>query len=251
MEKKVIYLMLITSIVSIGSYNLVNFNNTNPVFSDNKKNISLSDLYFNKWEDKSWITLGDSITRANGYQDNLKDLLGFSKVTNLGENGQTMAWQPKNKSTYTVGKMINYKNYDLVTIFIGTNDFRYNKKLGTIQNSGSNDFDEKTFIGAYQLLIEYILASNPEINLVLITPPQRIHDGYDTNFKNEVGSKLIDYVSAIESLGEIYSLPVLDLYREGGITKENINVFTRDGLHPNDIGYKRISDKMYRFLLSI
>ncbi len=53
----------------------------------------------------------------------------------------------------------------------------------------------------------------------MITPPQRIRDGYDIDFTNEVGSKLIDYVNVIKSLGEMYSLPVLDLYSEGGISK--------------------------------
>lgn len=247
--KKIAIILILIVITVI--YKSANSNDIKPVFNESEYKSNLESEYFNKWKGTSWLTLGDSITRANGYQNILKDSLGFSNVTNLGENGQTMAWKPKNNSTYTVGKTINYKNYDLVTIFIGTNDFRYNKKLGSIQNNGSNNFDEKTFIGAYQLLIEYILSSNPEINLVLITPPQRVRDGYDTNFTNEVGSKLIDYVSAIESLGEMYSLPVLNLYRDGGITKENINVFTRDGLHPNDIGYERISDKMYRFLLNI
>ncbi|HBF6022284.1 TPA: SGNH/GDSL hydrolase family protein [Clostridioides difficile] len=230
---------------------LVDLNNSSSVFSDTQNNTSLESTYFNKWKGKSWITLGDSITRANGYQDKLKNILGFSRIDNMGENGQTMVSQSKNKSTYTLGKTIDYKVYDLATIFIGTNDFRYNKKLGKIKASGSIRFDETTFTGSYQLLIEKILSSNPSIDLVLITPPQRIRDGYDIDFTNEVGSKLIDYVNVIKSLGEMYSLPVLDLYSEGGISKKNISTFTRDGLHPNDVGYDRISDKMYRFLLSI
>ncbi|MCC0683006.1 SGNH/GDSL hydrolase family protein [Clostridioides sp. ZZV15-6383] len=233
------------------SYTLVDLNNSSPVFSDTQNNTSLELMYFNKWKGKSWITLGDSITRANGYQDKLKNILGFSRIDNMGENGQTMVSQSKNKSTYTLGKTIDYKVYDLATIFTGTNDFRYNKKLGKIKASGSVEFDETTFTGSYQLLIEKILSSNPSIDLVLITPPQRIRDGYDIDFTNEVGSKLIDYVNVIKSLGQMYSLPVLDLYSEGGISKKNISTFTRDGLHPNDVGYDRISDKMYRFLLSI
>ena len=40
-----------------------------------------------------------------------------------------MAYQKTDKSTYSIAKNINYKEYDLVTIFIGTNDFRYNKKF--------------------------------------------------------------------------------------------------------------------------
>lgn len=251
MKKKTIYLLLVTVIICITLYKLVDLNSSSPVFSDTQNNTSLESRYFNKWKGKSWITLGDSITRPNEYQDKLKNLLGFSRIDNLGKNGQTMAYQSQNNSTYTVGKTIDYKAYDLVTIFIGTNDFRYNKKLGEVKESGSYNFDETTFTGSYQLLIEKILSSNPGIDLVLITPPQRIRDGYDINFTNEVGSKLIDYVDVIKSLGEMYSIPVLDLYSEGGISKENMNIFTRDGLHPNDEGYERISEKMYRFLLNI
>ncbi|HFL3592947.1 TPA: SGNH/GDSL hydrolase family protein [Clostridioides difficile] len=251
MKKSTICFLLVTMVSCITSYMLVDLNNSSSVFSDTQNNTSLESTYFNKWKGKSWITLGDSITRANGYQDKLKNILGFSRIDNMGENGQTMVSQSKNKSTYTLGKTIDYKVYDLATIFIGTNDFRYNKKLGKIKASGSIRFDETTFTGSYQLLIEKILSSNPSIDLVLITPPQRIRDGYDIDFTNEVGSKLIDYVNVIKSLGEMYSLPVLDLYSEGGISKKNISTFTRDGLHPNDVGYDRISDKMYRFLLSI
>lgn len=206
----------------------------------------LKNIYNNRWSQKSWLTLGDSITKANGYQPIVKERLGFSKVDNKGINGQTMAYQKTNKSTYYIGKDINYKQYDLVTIFIGTNDFRYNKKLGKL-----GEYDEKTFIGGYEMLIEKILSSNPYIDLVLITPMQRTKDGYDINFTNKVGSKLIDYVNGIKDLGEKYSLPVLDLYSISGINTQTMNVYTRDNLHPNKNGYKRIAEKMYRFLLNI
>lgn len=211
----------------------------------------IEESYYNKWSGKSWLTLGDSITKANGYQEILKEKLGFSKVDNKGLNGQTMAYQKTNKYTYAIGKDIDYKEYDLVTIFIGTNDFRYNKKLGKIDTSYSGSYNEKTFIGSYQLLIEKILSLNPYVDLVLITPLQRIKDGYDINFTNEAGYKLIDYVDAVKELGELYSLPVLDLYSTSGITQKTMEIFTRDGLHPNKDGYDKISEKLYRFLLNI
>lgn len=206
----------------------------------------LKDIYNNRWSQKSWLTLGDSITKANGYQPIVKEKLGFLKIDNKGINGQTMAYQNTNKSTYYIAKDINYKQYDLVTIFIGTNDFRYNKKLGKL-----GEYNEKTFIGGYEMLIEKILSSNPYIDLVLITPTQRTKDGYDINFINKAGSKLIDYVNGIKDLGEKYSLPVLDLYSISGINTQTMNVYTRDNLHPNKNGYKRIAEKMYRFLLNI
>ena len=251
MKRKSIYLALVSLILFIGLYYEVNLNKVSCAFYSIKEDVILQDMYFNKYQGKSWISLGDSITKPGIYQNNLKDILGFSIINNIGKSGQTMTSQANHNSTYTLGKNIDYNKYDLATIFIGTNDFRYNKKLGQIKASGSKDFDENTFTGSYQLLIETILKSNPNIDLVLITPTQRIRDRYDIEFTNKVGSKLVDYVSIIKNLGEMYSLPVLDLYSQGGITKENINSFSNDGLHLNNEGYKRISEKMYRFLLNI
>lgn len=219
-----------------------------PIINAQGNKFDLEEEYFNKWNKKSWLTLGDSITKANGYQIILKEKLGFSNIDNKGINGQTMSYQKNNKSTYSIGKNINYKKYDLVSIFIGTNDFRYNKKLGEIKE---NNYDEMTFIGSYQMLIEKILSSNPEVNLVLITPLQRTKDGYDINYINKCGNKLIDYVNSVKALGENYSLPVLDLYSTSGFTSNTMNIYTRDNLHPNKKGFEKISEKMYKFLLNI
>ncbi len=164
------------------------------IISAQGKKIDCENGYLDKWNEKVWLTLGDSITKANGYQPIVKEKLGFSRVENKGINGQTMAQQKTNKSTYSMGKNINYKEYDLVTIFIGTNDFRYNKKLGKIEENSKNIYDESTFIGAYQMLIEKILSSNPSINLVLITPLQRTRDGFDMNHTSMMKVLLLDLI---------------------------------------------------------
>ncbi len=199
------------------------------------------------YRNKNWITLGDSITKAGVYQNNLSYM--FKEIDNKGINGQTMGYQSKNTSTYDLGKTINFKKYDLVTIFIGTNDFRYHKPLGSLKNINSNDFDDTTYFGAYQLLIEYIKKSNPHIEIILITPIQRVRDGFDIHCFNKENYQLIDYVNATKKIAHLYSLPVIDLYAESGITKDNINIYTRDGLHPNEKGYELISQHIENFLL--
>ena len=211
---------------------------------------SFENIKNNSWENKRWITLGDSITRTGGYQKNLLETLKFSKIDNKGINGQTMAHQNKNISTWDLGKNIDYKDYDLATIFIGTNDFRYHKPLGKIESINSDNFDDKTFIGAYQLLLNRINSSNPHAKIVLITPIQRNKDGFDIHHFNEENNQLIDYVNAIKKLAHLYSLPVIDLYAESGITSDNIKFYTKDGLHPNEEGYKILSKIIQNFLLN-
>ena len=122
--------------------------------AESTKLIDMDNLY----KDKTWLTLGDSITKSGIYQSNLSKK--FKYIDNKGVNGQTMAYQCNHNSTYELGKSIDYKKYDLVTIFIGTNDFRYHKPLGSLKSINSNNFNDKTYFGAYQLLIEYIQKSN-------------------------------------------------------------------------------------------
>ena len=97
------------------------------------------------------------------------------------------------------------------------------------------------------MLIKRNISSNPEVDLVLITPLQRTKDGYDINYINKAGNKLVDYVNGVKALGEKYSLPVLDLYSTSGFTSDTMDVYTRDDLHPNKKGYEKISEKIYRF----
>lgn len=75
--------------------------------------------------------------------------------------------------------------------------------------------------------------------------------GDSITIPNKYQSKLEDYVSTIKDLCRMYSLHVLDLYPKSGIAKEIMDTFTKDMLHPNDMGYERICEKMYRFLLNI
>lgn len=240
MKKK--SLLIYTIIFSLLSFIIIN--------SNFLLSYSFEYIHNNSWENKRWITLGDSITKAGGYQKNLLETLKFSKIDNKGINGQTMAHQNKNISTWDLGKNIDYKDYDLVTIFIGTNDFRYHKPLGKIKSINSDTFDDKTFIGAYQLLLNKIKSSNPHIKIVLITPIQRDKDGFDIHHFNEENNQLIDYVNAIKKLAYLYSLPVIDLYAESGIASDNLQFYTKDGLHPNEQGYKIISTKIKVFLLN-
>jgi lysophospholipase L1-like esterase len=132
---------------------------------------------------------------------------------------------------------------DCVTIFAGTNDYRLNKPLGKWL-----DKDMYTFIGAYSILIQNILTSNPSCRLNLWTPLMRDKDGFDIDTKNGQGYRLADYVDAVSALGRRYALPVLDLYAESGLNKLTLPIFTSDGLHPNERGFARIAAMAVPFL---
>jgi lysophospholipase L1-like esterase len=211
-----------------------------------------------KWQGKTFVTLGDSITHqdgkpymegpekgkiARGYQTILKESLGFSSYDNYGVSGRPIANGTVNGTgTNITAKTLSYHLYDLVIIAGGTNDFKLNVPMGDHLVLNTH-----TFYGAYQGLIEHIL-HNYSKQIVLLTPLERNKDGYDNHSFNKVGHQLKDYVDAIKELGEMYSLPVCDLYTNSGFTHETLSIYTWDGLHPNDVGYKKMAECICQFI---
>jgi lysophospholipase L1-like esterase len=200
-----------------------------------------------EWRGKKWGTLGDSITAAGGYQPLVQSALGFAEVHNYGKGGcpMTAGGDRDYGATTHVGKTIE-RDLDCVTIFAGVNDFRLDKPLGEL---GSTDV--YTFHGAYASLIEHVLTANPHCRLNLWTPLQRDKDGYDIFRTNAAGHRLYDYVAAIEQIGRLYALPVLNLYERSGLNRLTLPVFTTDGLHPNEAGHRRIADMAIPFLAGL
>ena len=217
-----------------------------------------------EWEGKTFVTLGTSISWqdgkayaatgeiARGYQTVVKEKLGFASYVNEGKSGRPIAnGTAGGDGANTTGKAIDYESFELVIIEEGTNDFKLNVPLGSIGSVKDSTFDTKTFCGAYRDLLNFILKANPTVQIVLLTPIQRDNAGYDIEYTNSAGCKLIDYANAVKQLGEMYALPVCDLYANSGINALTLSNYTLDGLHPNDAGYERMGTHCAAFLKTI
>lgn len=217
------------------------------------------------WKDKTFVSLGDSIMWqdgqvyasgvnqgkiAKGFQSHLKEKLGFASYLNKAVSGRSMAnGTPNGDGTNTTGKTVDYSTFDLVTIGAGTNDFKLNVPLGSLGDVDDTVFDTNTFYGAYRDLIEFIIKRKPTIRICLLTPLPRNNGGYNSwNTVNTAGHKLIDYVNAIKEIGEMYSIPVCDMYLNSGFCKWNLGTYTMDGLHPNDFGYEKYASYAVPFV---
>ena len=212
-----------------------------------------------KWEGKSAINFGTSISWqdgkaytqsadigkiAKGWQSHVRENTGIT-IQNEGVSGSRLIGA---SGTRVLAETFDFSPYDVVFFEIATNDFRLDTPLGTLGIMGDTAFETGTFYGGYRHLIEYVLTSNPEIKIVLFTPLQRDNSGYDVNTVNGAGHKLYDYVQAIREIGEMYSLQVIDLYKESGFNKFTLDTFTMDGLHPNDLGYVRMGETVSDYL---
>ena len=89
------------------------------------------------------------------------------------------------------------------------------------------------------------------MRIVLFTPLQRDNGGYNVNTVNTAGHKLIDYVNAVKTIGEMYGIPVCDMYANSGFTHLTLSTFTMDGLHPNDVGYERMGKYASNFIKNL
>jgi len=212
--------------------------------SDGIKNQLSSVPSTNYFNGKQYLSIGDSITWYDGkvlagtsetcigYQQVLVNRLGVS-LTNVGVSGMTMA--DSANSFMDLYNAYDYTLYDLITVALGVNDQCYfDSPIGTLSSIGSV-FDTSTFYGAYQTTIEHILSHNQDVTLVLMTPMQQAKVAEP----NGIGNELIDYVNAIIAIGELYALPVCDLYHNSGFNPITLPIYTIDLLHPNNQGMAR------------
>lgn len=201
--------------------------------------------------------LGDSITQGHGtsgpehfYVKVLGDLLGAAEVRNFGIGGTRLARQ-YGADNYPWPFTERYKDMpddaDLVLVFGGTNDYGH----GDAPFGDFSDRTNDTYMGACHFLFSELIKKYPAARIVVMTPCQRT-GGNNPSAAN--GRPLIDYVDAMAEVAAYYSLPVLDLYRKGGICPDieaHRAMFMPDGLHPNDAGAYRLAETMAVFLQAL
>ena len=210
---------------------------------------------FSCWENKTAVCVGDSITAGSGttqiYYNILKDMLNLTSVQGMGVAGSCVS----TKSNYgtsnspLINRYQNIPDKDLITIFMGTNDYGHNTPMGTIA-----DTTDVSFYGALNVIIPGILTAHPNSRLVWITPTHR--DGFGSGFThdwvaNGAGNTLQDYVNAIKNVCSRYSVPVIDLFEISGMNPVISGIkstYMPDGLHPNALGHNKMAGYIAKFL---
>lgn len=159
-------------------------------------------------------------------------------------------------------KNVNLSNVDIVTIFIGTND--YNSALGEIGEIG-DDTSLLNMAQGFHQIIKHLLTANPNLRIYYFSPMPRYfadirtfdpnNAASDSNWCDNVvgakGFKFPDMVDHQIKLAQYYKIPACDMYRTMGINQWNIASIMRgdiaDGTHPYK-GLKMLANKIVSFI---
>lgn len=206
--------------------------------------------YNNSLNSKLYVSLGDSITYGYGATDDNSSFVGLLtqyltqlsntpyQLHNLGISGGFI-------NTVLVYELPNLpKNAEYITLFIGTND---QVRIGQENQfySGNFEADMETFRNRYAKVLEYIKDTSPNATVILANVMNRRYapEAYFDRNKDSNVEMWSRASKAINSVVNSYS----DQYKVIDLACSSIfydaNYLTEDGIHPNDNGYKAISEK--------
>lgn len=134
---------------------------------------------------------------------------------------------------------------DRIVIFLGTNDMLKAIPLGDNDGTGLVDEGEvATFSDAYTLMLDKVQANYPLAEIYCCTLLPVGDYGTETPYVEFVNSAQLtsaDYGEVIVQIAESRGLPVIDL-SDCGITIENLQEMTSDGVHPTVEGMRCIAE---------
>lgn len=205
---------------------------------------------------KKIVFLGDSITQGAGatkkenvYLEVCAKKLG-AKAVNFGVGGTRIAPQitPSAEAFCDEYFLLRAKKMDkdadLVVVFGGTNDFGH----GDAPFGRIGDKDPATFCGAYDALIEYLMATYGKEKLIIVYPLRRRNETATNGdgSKAEGSKPLAEYHDAEKTIAEKCGLKSVDFWNDGDLNPNTPdgNENFADGLHPNDIGHRLLGEKL-------
>ena len=235
-----------------------------------------------QWQGKKVAFLGDSITDSchvgttRNYWQFLEEYLGIEPLV-YGLNG--WQWNGVRTQAETLKKE-HGDNLDAIFIFMGTNDFNSGVPLGEWWSFREEEInshgkimkkprrifrtDDDTFRGRINSGMAYLKENFPLQQIVLLTP---IHRGFaefggtniqpEESYPNDIGLYLEEYIETLRKAADLWSVPMIDLYRTSGLYPVN-DAYARffhdagnDRLHPNAAGHERIAKTMMYQMLSL
>ena len=238
----------------------------------------------NQWTGRRVAFLGDSITDEsqirwsnNVYWNYLADLLGFEPYV-YGVSGDQMheIIPQAERMEAELGQGV-----DAIFVFIGTNDYNASVPMGEWYSLSERktyidgpaevtrtyreiSYDGNTFRGRTNMVLNHLKTHYPDKQIILLTPIHRAYAQFGDKlmqpseaYSNGCGLFIEDYVEAVREAGQIWSVPVIDLFSLSGLSpmvEEQGGYFRNprtDRLHPGTRGHMRLAYTLAYQLLAL
>ncbi len=198
------------------------------------------------WTNVTWNVMGDSLTDPTNtlatkkYYNYIQEKLHIKKINNYGISGSTVSNNSNPMSERYAG-MAN--EADLITVFVGFNDFKRNVPLGT-QYDTTND----TYYGALDVLMKGLVQKFPNKKIGIIS--MYAVTQYPANNKLDIP----DYAYVNAEIGvcnryhikhlNLYEMDSMNLATEGFMYKASQN-------HLNNLGQEHLAEIIEPFIESL
>ena len=217
-----------------------------------------------QYKDAKVLMFGDSFIDYGAYPTAVQNLLKCN-IINRGVGGSTIVRRTDKPNQSLICRLFNEdaaisnsgngqslpESCDVVIVHAGVNDFVQAKELGSIDLGMS---DDSKIYSAIQVILYNLIKKYPNAKIIWDTPchfKSRASDNKDFYYdesKNLVEVRksctLKEIAIAIKECCALYGVKVADMYSESGICpelEENSVLYTKDGLHPSELGAKKLA----------
>ena len=194
--------------------------------------------------------------RRLDYPKGALSLAGLTESVRAGDFGPQQGVKMRESATDYFSEVIDgleqvdFSQVDTVLIQYGVNDYH----AGTAIENPQDPYDEYTYLGALRRAVRSLREVNPALRIVLVTPtyawliysePLKTYEELDQG-----GGTLDDYVNAAIRAAQELDIEVIDVYHDFYPHEnwEDWELYTTDGLHPNEAGRRKLAERIAEVL---
>jgi len=188
------------------------------------------------------------------YTKDSMSLAGLAKAVWAEDFGVQQAARIRESNTQYFPEVIDgleavdFGQVETILIQQGLNDYH----AGAPMDNPEDPYDEYTFLGALRSAVRAFRKANPKIRIVLITPTYTWYTftGQTCEEADQGGGVLEDYVEAELRTAQELAIEAVDVYHDffPHDVWEDWELYTRDGLHPNETGRRMLAEKLAEVL---
>lgn len=140
--------------------------------------------------------------------------------------------------------------FDIYILWASTNDYTNDREVGSYTDYTEFDgYDDKkltTQAGGINYCVNKIYEINPQAVIYFFTSSKAFNDrgAYDPFYTQG----MVQYVEMQKMICELHGIQVLDQFLLGGFNIYNKDLYYRDLIHMNVLGYKKIGELQVSFL---